>query len=361
MIGGVAAVSAPLDDPNFLSHAKVESSLANAWQAIRLPIQLSSETVDIANGWRYELPNDLAQPTPSSCCLIADVLPMEEEIVDVRGAAMCLCTWGPRNGPVLLIVHGILDHGAAWDAVARSLAARGYRVVAPDLRGHGRSTHLATSASYHLMDFVADIDALSSRFQSPHMLVGHSMGAAVATAYAAARPSRITTLVLIEPPVPARSDVRVSDGLRVHLDALSDWAPHPVFASEDTAMQVLQRAYPRMNVEVARAMVGRITEKCDGGVRWRWDARLRSRAGIGYGGASSIGTDTYLEMFQGITLPLTLVYANGSDMLRRSDIETLKRAAPEARAIWLDGGHNLHHDATDKLADVIGGCGRPAK
>jgi hypothetical protein len=106
-------------------------------------------------------PNDLLPQTRSPHRLIADAHGMEEEMVDVRGAATCLCTWGPPNGPTLLIVHGILDHGAAWDAVARSLAARGYRVVAPDLRGHGRSAHLATGASYHLIDFVADLDALA--------------------------------------------------------------------------------------------------------------------------------------------------------------------------------------------------------
>jgi acyl transferase domain-containing protein/pimeloyl-ACP methyl ester carboxylesterase len=359
MIDGVTAVSAPLDDPNFRSHRDVEAHLADAWKAIRLPFRLSAEAVQIANGWGYTLPNDPPPPTRSPHRLMVDAPGMEEVMVDVRGIATCLCSWGPRNGPALLIVHGVLDHAGAWDAVAASLAARGYRVVAPDLRGHGRSAHLGAGASYHFIDFVADLDALASRFASPCMLVGHSMGAAVATAWAAARPSRVRALVLIEPPFPAQPDVGVSDGLRVHLDAVSESAPHPVFAIEDAAVQALQRAHPRMRAEVARAMVGRLTEECSGGIRWRWDARLRTRAGIGYSGAGSIGTATYLAMLRGLSSPLTLVYGENSEMLRRSDVDAVMRAAPEARAIWLDGGHNLHHDAADALADVIDECARP--
>ena len=305
MTEGVAAVSAPLDDPNFLSHQGIEADLADAWKTIRLPIRLSDETVQIARRWDYMLPNDLPSPPRRSFHrAAADAPRMDEEIVDVRGAVTCLCNWGRRDGPVLLVVHGILDHGAAWDAVACSLAARGYRVVAPDLRGHGQSAHLAAGASYHFIDFVADLDGIVSRFPSPCVLVGHSMGGAIAAAFAAARPSQVRALVLIEPPLPAEVDVQVSDGLRTHLDALSKCAPHPIFATEEAAVRALRQAYPPMTAEMARATVQRLTERCSGGVRWRWDARLRTRAGIAYGGPGSVGRADYLEMFRGITLPL---------------------------------------------------------
>lgn len=106
-------------------------------------------------------------------------------------------------------------------------------------------------------------------------------------------------------------------------------------------------------------MVRRITEACSGGIRWRWDARLRTQGGIGYSGTGSIATNAYREMFQGITLPLTLVYGDRSEWLRRSDVDAVMRASPGARAIWLDGGHNLHYDAADALANVIDECTRP--
>ncbi|NMF86770.1 alpha/beta fold hydrolase, partial [Nodosilinea sp. P-1105] len=63
---------------------------------------------------------------------------MTETWVTLRGRQHCLCHWGPENGSLVLCLHGILEHGAAWDGVAYGLAQQGYHVVAPDLRGHGR-------------------------------------------------------------------------------------------------------------------------------------------------------------------------------------------------------------------------------
>src|SRR5207302_1253053 len=108
-----------------------------------------SQQVAVALG--YELPHEAASRAV-----------MRERMVEVRGLPLCLCEWGPDDGPTVLCVHGILEQGAAWQPVAAALAARGYHVVAPDLRGHGRSGHISDNASYQIFDFVADLDAVSA-------------------------------------------------------------------------------------------------------------------------------------------------------------------------------------------------------
>jgi pimeloyl-ACP methyl ester carboxylesterase/acyl carrier protein len=278
---------------------------------------------------------------------------MQEEMIDVRGLAMCWCAWGPSNAPTVLIMHGLLDHGAAWDAVAQPLAARGYRVVAPDLRGHGRSAHISTAASYNFMDFVADLVAVGSRLASPFILVGHSMGALIASAYTAVHPAQVQSLILIEPLLSPLENERPIDQLRVHLDALSNWAPHTVFPNETVAAQMVRRANPSMMFDQAQAMAARLTEPCLGGVRWCWDARLHTCGGIGYSGTGCVVGGNYVEMLRSISSPLTLVYGNSSELLRPSDVEAFVRAINGARTEWLDGGHNLHHEAPEALAHII--------
>jgi pimeloyl-ACP methyl ester carboxylesterase len=50
-----------------------------------------------------------------------------------------LRTWG-KGDRVVVLIHGLSSHATSWDGVGTSLAERGFRVVAPDLRGHGSST-----------------------------------------------------------------------------------------------------------------------------------------------------------------------------------------------------------------------------
>lgn len=351
MTDGVTNVSAPLGDMNFHDHRDIEGDLADAWRTVRLPLRLSPETATLASKFGYELPHEVAV-NAFSFHSTSTSQGMEEEIRDVRGLATCWCEWGSCNAPIVLIVHGMLDHGAAWDAVARPLAARGYRVVAPDLRGHGRSAHISAAASYNFVDFLADLVAIGSRFASPFILVGHSMGAAIAAAYTAVHPTRVQSLILIEPPIPSSENGSPIDRLRMHLHALSDWPPHTVFPNETAAAQAVCRVSPRLTLDRARVMVARLTEPCPGGVRWRWDARLRTRAGIGYG-ANDFAGGSYIEMLRTISSPMTFVYGNNSELLRRSDVGDLARVADGARTIWLDGGHNLHYDAPEALALII--------
>ena len=50
-------------------------------------------------------------------------------------------------------------------------------------------------------------------------------------------------------------------------------------------------------------------------------------------------------MLRSIKLAMTLVYGSSNESLRRSDVDGFVQVANGARTIWLDGGHNLHHDA----------------
>ena len=95
------------------------------------------------------------------------------------------------QGPTVVLVHGWGLHGGVWRDLAARLA-RSFRVLVPDLPGHGRSRGVPPGAS-----LVALADDLSRRLTEPAIWVGWSLGAFVALAAARNRPQAVSRLVLV--------------------------------------------------------------------------------------------------------------------------------------------------------------------
>lgn len=104
---------------------------------------------------------------------------------------------GPASGdePIVLL-HGLASDSDTWDRAALALAERGYRVLAVDLIGHGRSDK--PRGTYLLDDFAASLAAFLDAVDIPSAtLCGHSLGGAVAVHFAARFPERVRRLVLV--------------------------------------------------------------------------------------------------------------------------------------------------------------------
>ncbi|MFI1992060.1 alpha/beta fold hydrolase [Actinoplanes sp. NPDC020271] len=120
--------------------------------------------------------------------------------VDVHGVTVAYFTAGDPGNPPLVLLHGLGDSSADWVTVLPDLSAT-HHVHALDLRGHGGSSHPG-KYSFELMrdDVLAYLDTAGV---GAAVLVGHSMGAVVATLLALAAPHRVTHLIL-EDAVPPR-------------------------------------------------------------------------------------------------------------------------------------------------------------
>ena len=121
--------------------------------------------------------------------------------VPVDGGELTCGVGGPEDpdAPVVLAVHGITAHHRCWPLVAEALP--GHRVVAPDLRGRGRSASLP--APYGLEQHARDLEQVLDHLDVARVrLVGHSMGAFVVLTLAARIGERATGLVLVDGGLP---------------------------------------------------------------------------------------------------------------------------------------------------------------
>lgn len=125
-------------------------------------------------------------------------IPAEQLDIPVAGGSLRVGRWGGA-GPTVLALHGITATHMGWVEVASRLPD--VTVLAPDLRGRGRSAHLPGPYGFaaHVADLVTLLDVVGC---DQVVVAGHSMGGFVATLLAARHPDRVSRLVLLDGGLP---------------------------------------------------------------------------------------------------------------------------------------------------------------
>ncbi|MFI1915986.1 alpha/beta fold hydrolase [Nocardia sp. NPDC020380] len=145
--------------------------------------------------------------------------------IPVNGLNMHVAEAG--SGPLVLLLHGFPELGYSWRHQLPALAAAGYRAVAPDLRGHGRTDGPSDVDGYgmaeHIADAVALLDALGAQTAT---LVGHDWGANTAWAAAELHPERFTSIAALSVPHRPRSPRPPIEMLRTFTGDRFNWMLH---------------------------------------------------------------------------------------------------------------------------------------
>ncbi|XP_010914485.1 epoxide hydrolase 1 isoform X1 [Elaeis guineensis] len=124
--------------------------------------------------------------------------------VEVNGIRMHVAEKG--EGPPVLLLHGFPELWYTWRHQIAGLAARGYRAIAPDLRGYGDTDAPPDVASYTVFHLVGDLVALLDTLAlSQVFVVGHDWGAFVAWHLCMLRPDRVKALVNLSVPFMSRN------------------------------------------------------------------------------------------------------------------------------------------------------------
>jgi non-heme chloroperoxidase len=136
--------------------------------------------------------------------------------------------WGPKDAQPIVFHHGWPLSADDWDAQMLVFLGKGYRVIAHDRRGHGRSTQ--TDTGNEMDTYAADVIELADHLDLKHAVhIGHSTGGGEVARYVArSKPGRVAKAVLVSavPPIMVKSDknpkglpMEVFDGLRASLAA----------------------------------------------------------------------------------------------------------------------------------------------
>ena len=107
------------------------------------------------------------------------------------------------EGPLVVLCHGWPELSYSWRHQIPAIAAAGFHVVAPDMRGFGRTSAPSDVNAYSIFDTVGDMVALVAALDKKQaVIVGHDWGAPVAFRLAADHPEAVTRLVILDTPIP---------------------------------------------------------------------------------------------------------------------------------------------------------------
>lgn len=262
--------------------------------------------------------------------------------------------WGDADAPPLLALHGWLDNAASFARLAPLLASH-RRVFALDLPGHGHSAHLPQGARrYHVIDQVDRVlDAADALGLDRFDLLGHSLGAGIASLLAAAAPSRVERLLLVEGLGPLADDgaQTLQRWRDAHARRHASRRTPRLFARVDDAVAA-RVAAGGLDADEARPIVERNLREIDGGFVWRSDPRLRLPTPL------RIGEEQLRRLLAGIEAPTLLLLAEpATPYLPTALMDARAACVEDIRIEHLAGPHHLHvrhpHAVARRLLDLL--------
>lgn len=241
--------------------------------------------------------------------------------------------WGDPEAPRLVCLHGVSGHGRRFRRLAEERWAGRYRVVAPDLRGHGRSGwEPPWSIEQLLRDVVESVG-------EPATWLGHSLGGRMVLELASRSPELVERAVLLDPAI------QILPGIALNL--AEDQCRDLAFSTADEAIEFRRATVqlaPRAFLE--EEMDEHLVRGEDGRLRYRY---CRPAVASLYGELASPPPRP-----DRLSIPTLLLHAPDFGLVRERQIEELRSALGDLlEVVEVPGGHIVFWDAYDATADAI--------
>ncbi len=239
---------------------------------------------------------------------------------------------GDGNGTPLLFLHGLGDSWRSFERILPRLPLQ-TRAFAPTIRGHGDGDR--PRVGYRPADLAGDVVSLLNRAGVDRAIViGHSLGAWIATRVAVAHPERVAGVVLVGAFATPSANPAIAEVV-AWADALSD--PIPPALIEDfqrgTAVQPVAPDFMEMAIAESLKVPAHV-----------WQAAIRA-----------FHESDHLDGLASITAPALLIWGDRDPLVPRSDQMALAAAIPSCELRVYEGtGHAVHWEQSDRFAaDVV--------
>jgi len=276
------------------------------------------------------------------------------EIINVRGLSYCVRHWGSPDAPTVFFLHGWMDSSPTFQFVVDALK-QSWHIIAPDWRGYGASQWLERPYWFH--DYYADLDCLLDHYSKnkPVRIVGHSMGANIASLYAGVRPERVSQLVMLDfMGMKPEADNDASTTMTNWITAIREQPKLRSYADHAALARRLTMANPRLDEKKAAFLSRVVSRPCpDGKIEMACDPWHKVPSPIPY------RIEDSKAIWHKIKAPVLMLIADlgyvhdrlGNDPDEfRSRLESF--ANVQVRTIT-DAGHNVQHDQPEQVASAL--------
>lgn len=230
--------------------------------------------------------------------------------------------WGPRDGQPVVFHHGWPLSSDDWDSQLLYFLGQGFRVIAHDRRGHGRSGQ--PSGGHDMDTYAADVATLTDALDLKDAVhIGHSTGGGEVARYVArAKPGRVAKAVLVSavPPVmvqkesnPEGTPIEVFDGFRASLAA--NRAQFYIEVAEGPFY-----GFNRPDAEVSQGLID----------RW-WALGMAGAANAHYACIKAFSETDFTEDLRRIEVPVLVMHGTDDQVVPYAD------AGPKSAALLPDG------------------------
>lgn len=267
----------------------------------------------------------------------------------IPGFSIAYRTWGHSQNPPIVAFHGWLDNANSFEQIAEYLQEH-YYFIAIDLPGHGLSSQLPPGTHYHFIDglfaVVHIIDAL--QVGKVHLL-GHSLGACIASLVASIAPQYLLSLSLIEGLGPITQPAESAPIQLTHylnnLTSLKSNKRKGYHDINSAAQARSSKGY--VSLDIAKRICERGLVEDDGVYYWRHDKRLVGPSPL------QMTERQVLSCLEQIPTKTFLLWANNGFSFNSELMQQRINAINNLTIKYLEGGHHIHMEQPKTVSELL--------